>query len=34
MGTVDSARKCLQTAMAMAPNSLWCVLAAEELQKL
>jgi hypothetical protein len=34
MGTVDSARKSLQTAMAMAPNSLWCVLAAEELQKL
>jgi hypothetical protein len=34
MGTVDSARQSLQTAMAMAPNSLWCVLAGEELQKL
>lgn len=34
MGTVDSARKILQDGMAMSPNSLWCVLAAEELQKL
>jgi tetratricopeptide (TPR) repeat protein len=34
MGTVESARKILQDGMAMAPNSLWCVLAAEELQKL
>lgn len=34
MGDVEAARKILQDGMAMAPNSLWCVLAAEELQKL
>ena len=34
MGDVDAARKVLQDGIAMAPDSLWCVLAAEEMQKL